>query len=349
MTEKKNTALAKLSPEGEAVVRLSDMSKRFAEEYAAELKEYSEQVPTPETFQTIVSAIAENEEVEGAEDMAFALSEIIQQTSSQRAGMFAKEDRVEFPELRIFHGAGNDPNRPEDQIPGTMYLNTCESVGKSFTGAVIAIWKGRTMWGNKDAGESTAAPICSSMNRVVGSEFGDCARCPEKPWRDGQKTRCGDDVIAFVLSEKLNRLVLVRFAKTSEPAGKRLFKLLKLCATNWSKWFELTLDKQENDRNVWYALRVQPANGGGDAALTPPIIHPFCEALMNNLSASFVLPGIARIYSQADSAMAGGGGGDESTGGNAEPVTMSDVQNEGVDEENYGVMPDVGDDSEPNV
>lgn len=342
MTENNDTTLVKLTPEGETVLALRSASESFAKEYGKDLEKYAQQVPTLEDFEKLIGAIAEDTETEGAEDMAFALSEIMQQTSTDREGMFAKEDRVEFPELRVFHGVGKDPNRPDKQLPGTLYLNTSEDVGESFVGTVIAIWQGRTMWGNKDAGESTAAPICASMNRVIGSTFGACTQCPEKPWRGGQKTRCSDDVVAFMLSKNLNRLVLVRFAKMSEPAGKRLFKLLKLCSSMWSKWFELTLEEKENDRGRWFNLKVQPA-GKGEEALTPKIIHPFCRALMNNVSAAFILPGIARTYSQSAEAVETPE--DEPSGGTAKTVTVNDVKGDGEnDEKNYGVMPDA-----PNV
>lgn len=343
--ETKETALATLTPEGETVLALRESSEVFAKEYGKDLEKYAHQMPTLSDFERLVSAIAENEETEGAEEMAFACAEIMQQTSGERDGMFSKDDRTEFPELRIFHGSGNDPNRPAKQAVGTLYLNTCEDVGETFVGTVIAIWQGRTMWGSKEAGESTAAPICSSMNRVVGGMFGRCVDCPDKPWRGGQQTRCSDDVVAFMLSKELNRLVLVRFAKTSEPAGRRLFKLLKLCSNMWSKWFEISLETKSNDKNQWYTLKVQPA-GKGDDVYTPPIIHPFCQALMSNLSGSYILPGLARNYTQAADAMSGS----ETSGGTAEPVTAAGMKAaEGDDEGNYGSMPAADDDAKPNV
>lgn len=348
MTENNDTTLAKLSPEGETVLALREYSKLFAREYAKDLEKYSQQIPTLEEFEQIVNGIAEDTETKGSEEIAFALSSIMQQTASDRDGIFDRDERTEFPELRIFHGAGKDPNRPAKQIPGTLYMNTCEDVGEKFVGAVIAIWKGRTMWGNKDAGESTAAPICASMNRLVGSTFGTCSACPERPWRGGQQTRCNDDIVAFMLTEKMDRLVLVRFAKTSEPAGRRLLKLLKLCSSSWTKWFELSLETKSNDKNQWFVMKVQPA-GVAPEVFTPKIIHPFCKALMNNLSGSFILPGIARTYAQSAEAVKETEG--EPSGGSAETVTINDVTGDGKnDEENYGVMPEAGkDDDAPNV
>lgn len=339
--ESKNTQLAKLSPQGEAIMALGDADPRFLERYGARLKHYAEVVPTPRLFGKILDRMMGGED----EEIAYALAQALEQTQGNKTGMFAEEETTVFPELRIFHGAGNDPNRPDDCKLGTFYINTKEKVGPEFVGAVIAIWKGRTMWGDRNAGESTSAPLCQSMNRIVGTTCGECKDCPDEPWKHGERTRCDNDVVAFMLSKDYTRIILVRFQKSSVKAGEGLTRSLKVSPQLWTKWWRLTLEKQTKDSNTWYSIVTQPAtvDGQPDAEYTPEAIDEFCEALSNSLTAGYILPGMARAYTQ--SARAAENATQTPTGsGDAKSASPDDLP--GDDESKYGEMPD---DDAPDV
>lgn len=332
MTKEKQ--IIQYSPQGEAVLALATKSEKFAERYGAQLKKYATQAPSKRDFDKLLTALAQEETT-----IAAALSGVLQQTQGDKIGMFSQDDRTVFPELRVFHGSGNDTNRPEQCQVGNYYLNTKEVVGAEFVGTVIAIWKGRTMWGDRDAGESTNAPICQSMDRVVGSTCGECVLCPDLPWRDGKKTRCSDDVVAFMLTRDFKRLVVVRFAKTSTKAGHDLYRNIQIGSTPWAKWWKLTLDKQTKDQYKWYNIEVNPA-GDEDALLyTPESIDSFCQALCINVSVSIILPGIARIYAQSVAETPVGGEQLSKVSAVSDDDFPPDTE-EKDDESKYGDMPD---------
>ena len=342
--QKPETALAKITPEGEQLMALAEVDERFAKQYGQQLKEYAESMPTREDFDEALDELAEDEETL---ELAESLGTVLTQTQGNKRGMFSAEESIVFPELRIYHGVGDDANRPDSCRAGHYYLNTNDPVGEHFEGAVIAIWKGRTMWGDRDAGESTSAPLCQSMNRLVGSMCGECATCPDKPWRNGEPTRCNDDVVAFMLSRDCKRLVLVRFQKTSVKAGNKLYRTVSIGSAPWRKWWRLSLEKQTKGNNRWYVMTCNLAGETKEEYLTPKAIDKFCDLLCVNLSGTFILPGIARTYRLSregtvpDTTTTGNAGG-----GSAPQADPSALDNE----ENLGVMDDVADiDDAPDI
>lgn len=255
--------------------------------YSKDVARVASELPTPMMFQQIVDDLPE-EHIDN-------LMSIIQKTMGSRKGIYGDDDRADFPELRAYQGTGNDPNRPDKQIPGEYYLTTKETVGDKFEGTVLALWNGRTMWGDPDQGESTKMPLCQSMDRKMGSLVGKCDDCPHLPWRDGQHQRCSDDVVAFMLSRDMKEIVLVRFAKTSEPAGRQLKKFVKRSVFPWSRWFQLTLDQRTSPTDSsrrWYVMQVEPIKD----ATVPSEIYDFCNAMCTTLEATHILPSMANVY-----------------------------------------------------
>jgi len=302
----------------------------FTERYAKELERVSDELPTQIELQQIIDNLPD--------DFADGISEIIRRASGKRKGVYSSDDRPDFPELRIYHGTGNDPNRPENQIPGQYYLTTKENIGKEFEGTVIALWSGRTMWGDTEAGDSVRMPICNSMDRKMGSTYGDCEKCFHRPWRDGKQQKCANDVVAFMLSKNLQDIVLVRFQKTSEPAGKQLMKFVKRSMSNWSKWYKITAEartsKSDTNRR-WFVMVVEP-----EGELVPEALHPFCDAMCSILEYTHVLPGIAATYRQAKEAV------EETEEGAGSAGLVEGDENTGDNKPDYGDMEDAPDENE---
>lgn len=277
----------------QALLPLGDTPPEFEERYSAIVERVSAELPSPTAFQKIIDALPE--------EYIDSLMGIIRKTMSTRKGIYGDSDQSDFPELKAYQGTGNDPNRPDKQIPGEYYLTTKESVGEQFEGTVIALWSGRTMWGSADLGEDTSKPLCTSMDRIVGNLCGKCEDCPHRPWRDGNLQRCSDNVVAFMLAKDMKEIVMVRFAKTSEPAGKQLTKFVKRSYYPWSRWYSLTLDQrvsQQDSSRRWYVMQVAPSN----AEPVPEEIHDFCDAMCSTLEATYILPSLAAIYRSAKDA-----------------------------------------------
>lgn len=315
-----------------SLATLTDNNPKFMEVYGKQVERVASTMPTSLTFQKIIDKMSD--------DVADKICEITKKLGGEMQGMYSNDDRPDFPELRLFHGTGNDPNRPERQVPGEFYLTSKESVGKVFTGTLIAIWEGRTMWGDADSGESVRMPICQSMDRKVGSAYGDCETCPNRPWKDGQPQRCTNDVIAYMLTEDMTDIVKVRFSKTSEPAGKRLIRLLKRDQKLWMRWYTITTEQKTSEKDSsrrWYVMNVEKKSGNDDEIYTPEEIHDFCQNMCTSVEAAFILPSIAQTYRQA----LANGPVDGSAGGGTGVLSADDADDDDTD---YGTMEDMPED-----
>ena len=147
MTKKKDKKSEETSIEKSkqnAITEIGQGDVLFLERYQKSIDRVAEELPSATEFQQIIDDIPD----EFVED----LTSIIQKTMGTRKGIYGDSDRPEFPELRIYHGTGSDPNRPDKQVPGEYYLTTKETVGDVFQGCVLALWEGRTMWGDAEAG-----------------------------------------------------------------------------------------------------------------------------------------------------------------------------------------------------
>ncbi len=214
--------------------------------------------------------------------------------SKDRPGLYLSDDGPNFTELRLSQGSGNDPMRPENCPVGAMYLTTMKTVGKEFIGTVIALWEGRTLWPPR--GDSARMPICNSMDRKVGSKYGKCDSCPNRPWRTkNMDIMCGDDVVAFMLPQDLSDIVMVRFQRTSAKAGKLLSKFAQNDLVPWERWFKLTTEKKTGSGDIrWYEYVVATQE-----ELVPIELSQFCALMELSASHDLILPGFARIYQSA--------------------------------------------------
>jgi len=303
---------------------LGDNNDLFMRYYGENVNRVAKELPSDTALMKIIDAIPD-------ETAADSISEIIKRISGHRKGVYNTDERPDLPELRIFHGTGNDVNRPENQQPGQFYLTSKENVGKEFIGTVLLVYSGNTMWPPNDSsgGTTRGAPQCISLDRKVGSTYGECKACPNRPWRDGKPNACANDVVAIMLTKNLKDLVIVRFSKTSEAAGRMLMKFAKRGTYPWSKWYKLTLQEEKKERNRWFKMQVEPVAD----EYVPEYLHPFGDAMCTMLEAKQYLPGLASIYRQARETL------EENTGNSAGPALAGAAPAGGTGD--YGDMDDV--------
>ena len=173
------------------------------------------------------------------------------------------------------------------------------------------------MWGERE--ENNRVPTCQSMDRKIGSNFGECATCPHQPWRDNQKQLCSDDAGAFMLTKDLKELVLVRFSRTSEPAGRQLMRLVRKTRLPWIKSYKITTEekKNEKERRRWFEMRTEVGE------YTDENVYDLCNALSSITDHDFILPGIAFSYKRAARIMSEQGPATTTTVGVATPDEKS--------------------------
>ena len=310
------------------LAHLGEGNKPFLDKYSKDIERVDKEIPTPAQLQRLIDSLPE--------DIADNVSSILKKISGKKAGIYSENNRPDLPEMKLFHGGGNDPNRPDNMIPGHFYLNTRENIGAEFRGAVLAGWQGRTYWADRDGGDGSGLPICQSMNRVVGSAYGDCANCPHRPWRDGQKQKCSDDVGVYMLTKDLRDVVLVRFTKTSEPAGRRLLRAASRDVSLWSKWYSLTSEAKTSTQDKtwrWFAYKAEAAQEKGQPLYTDEALHPFCDAMRILLEASIILPKIEDIYNSAKDILVGAKSAPVSSGAASAPMAKDDADYGNMDDE----------------
>jgi hypothetical protein len=108
--------------------------------------------------------------------------------------------------------------------------------------------------------------------------------------------------MAFMLMKNLKDIVLVRFQRTSEPAGRQLMKFVRRGRMPWLRWFSITSEQrtsQTDKSRRWFVMQVQPVEG----EKVPKELHDFCDAMCVLAERDYIYSGIARIYRQADRVM----------------------------------------------
>ena len=255
----------------------------FLARYGATLQRVINEFPTKEDFERIITALPQIQKD--------AVLKIIRKFLGTKKGVYTTQGALDFPELRLYQGTGNDKNRPKKQIPGEFYItNPSMNVGEMFEGTVLAIWSGRTMWG----GEGESAILCTSMDRIIGTQLGYCDKCLNMPWRDNKKTqKCGDHVIAYMLTKDLSNILTVRFQKTSEASGRRLMRLAQSSEFLGEQTYKLTAEHRTGKTDSsykWYVVNVE----AGEPNV--PIVVEFCDAMCTLLEGTYILPNMAACY-----------------------------------------------------
>jgi hypothetical protein len=274
--------------------KLADGNDKFITQYKDRIQMAEKDMPSPRQLQEIIDKLPE--------DLAENINGIFERLSPVRKGIYAADARLDMTELRLFQGTGTDASRPANCIPGQFYTTSKDNIGPVFEGIVVLIWQGRTMWGDKD--DNNRVPVCQSMDRKMGSNYAECESCPHQPWRDGQKQQCSDDAGAFMLTKDLKELMLVRFSRTSEPAGRQLMKLVRKTRLPWMKTYKITTEekKNEKDRYRWFELRTEVGE------YTDEKLYDLCNALSSITDHDFILPNLAFTYKRAARIMSEVGG-----------------------------------------
>ena len=235
------------------------------------------------------------------------LFNILKRLNPNKKGVISDRAGAFHADLRLFHGVGNDPNRPSTLQIGEMYYSSGDTVGEVFVGTPLFIWTGRELV-DKAEGDEMGQRLCLSQDRHVGDRHGYCKDCLYLPFRKDVKNEiyCRNFINTFMLSKDGKEIVLVRFGKTSEPAGRQLLQYAQRTPSLWHRWYSITTEKQLNQTKSkkWYVYKVEPASG--DAGRVPPALHPVCEAFYASAGKDYVFPLIARSY--ADMARGDGGG-----------------------------------------
>ena len=271
---------------------IENPTTEFISLYKDELQRLASEEKTKSELQQILMDLPE--------ELQEKMSNIYRAMSGKKRGAIGGDtDTSSFLSLHLYHGVGTDPMRPEDLPVGNFYGSSGTDFGKEFVGTVLAYTKGRAMLGDKNLGEDTSRPLCSSWDRKVGNSYGDCDVCPFRPWKDGKINRCGNDILFYFLDKEMTGIYTLRFAKTSEGGGRQLAKLAGTTIDLWSRWYRIYAEKQKSGdgKQEYRVLKATPwTPPTGESALVPDALQNVCEMLSHSIVSKHILPRINTIY-----------------------------------------------------
>jgi hypothetical protein len=319
-----------LVPAGETAIAapVNAMSQNAA--LAARLPpRYREQVlflarPTPEKFADIISKLPDT--------LQPAMLELIRKTRPKKQGMHTEREGFAPTAVRVNQGTGNDAARPQRHVAGDFYTADSRDLGTELKVAFLGLFEGRTMWPPRDAGGGGEgggkAPICFSLDRKIGTKYGDCAACPNAT-RKYNEGGCGREITAWFVDSDLTGIYEIKFTKTSYYSGESLQKILSKCENLWDRWFTMKNEERKEGDRRWFVLKVTPFSdpkvpGAGN---TDRQAHPLYEALSQLLDADVYFPNLADTYDRAKSSTDNGG---EVAAGVDEGALLSETGSEGA-------------------
>jgi len=119
-----------------------------------------------------------------------------------------------------------------------------------------------------------ASPACRSEDTKT-SVYGDvCNDCPDRPFRDGEKTMCQKSIDVFAFNAGLSKIYHLQFSKTSYKAGSKLFRQAGDCQVPWERTYSLsTEEKHRQGDNAKYFVLTTTSTGKPVDPKYFPLIH----------------------------------------------------------------------------
>jgi len=215
------------------------------------------------------------------EELARNFGEALERMNPVKQGDHGrKRSGFQMFEARIYHGTGDDPTRPKMTPTGGIYstdgkiLAACDrdsakalNVPERFEGYVISGYEVNTFWpprgsdddakgDKKDAKDGdenkSKAPICRSIDQIMGDKYGACAACPERPFKDNQvnKNACRNEVHIYFVPRDFSGIYRMVFNGTNTKPGRAIRKSYSSgWRTLWDHPFALTTKKEVDPKD----------------------------------------------------------------------------------------------------
>lgn len=257
--------------------------------------------PTPEQLFGIV------EKLPG--DSQTKMLELVRKTRPKKQGAHTAREGFSPIGLRVNQGTGNDPVRPAKHPAGNFYTADSRDMGDEIKGVVLGFYEGRTMWPPRDQNDSASkGPLCFSLDRKMGSRYGDCESCPnaQKKYTEGG---CGREVTVWFIDQELTGIYEMKFSKSSMGGGDALVRILNKADNLWDRVFVFKNDERTEGDRRWFVTKGTPVSDpkNPNAASTDKQLHPLYEALSKLLDADVYFPQLADVYDRAKGSTDTGG------------------------------------------
>lgn len=249
-----------------------------------------------------------------------AMMTLVSKTNPEKQGLHTSSSGFEPTALKLYHGVGNDPTKPRQTLPGQFYAADSRIIGEKFNAVPLAIYEGQILWPEKNqagSDDKSKAPICVSVDRKTGSKYGSCATCPLAPeHRQYTQGGCMREVTAYLLDQDMTSIYELKFAKTSEGAGRAMLGILKKSNTLWDRWFTFEAKERVEKDKKWFVIQAGPVADAAKAA-TDPKFHPLFNALSKVIDTDIYYAALANIHDRAKNSTDAGGAAAGTAGGAA--------------------------------
>lgn len=251
--------------------------------------------PTPEQLFGIVEKLPADSQAK--------MIELVRKTRPKKQGAHTSKEGFSPTQLRVFQGTGNDPAKPAKLPPGNFYTIDSRDMGDAIDGVILGYYEGRTMWPPRDGGNSESkGPLCYSLDRKMGSRYGDCDACPNasKKYNEGG---CGREVTVWFVDRDLTGIYEMKFSKSSMGGGDALTRILSKADNLWDRFFTIKNDERTEGDRRWFVTKATPVVDAKNPAAsnTDRALHPLYEALSRLLDSDVYFPALASAYDSAKS------------------------------------------------
>lgn len=157
---------------------------------------------------------------------------------------------VRIPNVQLCQKMTKSESLPGDVKEGNLYTKQMD-LGTSLEFIPLHAHFQRTRFvPNSDR------PECFSDDGVIGSKWGECAKCSFGKYVEGERPQCSTGRSVSVVTSDFSRLYQIGFSKTSAKTGKRLLDLADSPHGIFKGVYKLTTEKVKGQKGDYFELRV---------------------------------------------------------------------------------------------
>lgn len=220
-----------------------------------------------------------------SDDKRSSFEEFVAKMNPVKAGIVVADAKFRIPNIRLYHGVGDDASRPKLAPVGSIYTSDGKivavwdadqagllKVGQTFKAAVVGLQETRSWWKPRDKSyvlppdvdPNSNAPICRSLDRKRGDRYGSCSACPHRPYANGKYdgNGCHDEVQIYLVPADFSGIYQMTLKGASIKNAVQPFRrALQTMVDPWDRWFAFGIAEEKNNSGRWFSLTASQVPG----------------------------------------------------------------------------------------
>lgn len=260
MSTKKSKKPAEASTEAEAPTEEMSVIEKAAEkadaiaipEAPGHLTEYQQVVQA--ATERCVAALQQQHASTDDKEVQKGLASLMRIANPVVRGREERNTAWTVPQVKTVYGTTRDSSKPANAQLGDIYTTDGRHHPDGIVFTPLYIFDSHRMFT-----QGQQAPMCSSPDGKLGSNFGPCNQCPHLPLvknNRGEHTECDAGLVVIGLTDKW-QIYRIDFFKTSYKAGTNVDKLSSRQADLWERWFKLTTQPQSRNGYDYHIYKTE--------------------------------------------------------------------------------------------